>query len=237
VLERAKGAESRVDLWRGVVAEARVAAMAEIGVFRGEFAEALLGSCDSIRRYYLIDPWRHLDRWNKPANRDDATFERYYEETRRRTAFAGDRCVFLRGTTTEVVDGIADGELDFAYVDGDHTLRGITIDLVRIWPKIRDGGLLGGDDFSPTIWQHRTSFEPTLVFPFAVHFAEAQGARIHGLPFGQFLIEKPTQKGSQKGSGTFSFVDHTGKYADTALGAHLRPGKLLRRALRERFRR
>ena len=74
-------------------------------------------------------------------------FEKFYRETMAKTeAWAGKRKV-LRGTTTEVIDEIPDGALDFAYVDGDHTLRGITIDLVRVLGKVRQGGWIGGDDF------------------------------------------------------------------------------------------
>jgi hypothetical protein len=96
------------------------------------------------------------------------------------------------------------GALDFAYVDGDHTLRGITIDLVKVFPKIRVGGWVGGDDFSPSIWQHPEAYEPTLVCPFAVYFAEAVGSRIYALPHKQFLMEKT-------GAG-YELVDLTGRY-------------------------
>ena len=51
-------------------------------------------------------------------------------------------------------------------------------------------GFLGGDDFCTSIWQHRERFEPTLVYPFAVHFAEAMDAPIIALPHNQFLIQK-----------------------------------------------
>jgi methyltransferase family protein len=153
----------------------------------------------------MIDPWRHLDDWNKPANRDDDTFQRFFEETIRNTRAHEERRVILRGRTTEVIDRIPDCSLDFAYVDGDHSLRGITIDLLRVYPRIRDGGWIGGDDFSPSIWQHEQQYEPTLVFPFAVYFAEAVGSRIYGLPHGQFLIEK-------RHYDAFEFVDLTGTY-------------------------
>jgi hypothetical protein len=83
-------------------------------------------------------------------------------------------------------DQIADGGLDFAYIDADHTLKGIAIDLIRVYPKVRSGGFLGGDDFTRSVWEHNTRFEPTLVFPFAVYFAEAVGATIYALPYSQF---------------------------------------------------
>jgi hypothetical protein len=48
----------------------------------------------------------------------------------------------LRGRTRELINQIPDDSLDFAYIDGDHTLRGITIDLVRLLPKMREGGVI-----------------------------------------------------------------------------------------------
>jgi len=208
---------NRVELWTRFVAESQAASIAEIGVYRGQFAAKLLDGCPGIATYYMIDPWRHLDDWNKPANKSDDVFEGFYREAMERTSEHEAKRVVLRGTTTEVLDEIPDGSLDFAYVDGDHTLRGITIDLIRVFPKVKDGGWIGGDDFSPSIWQHSAEFEPTLVFPLAVHFAEAVGARIYGLPFKQFLIEKAASSGH-------AFVDLTGNYGDLELRPQMRRG-------------
>ena len=69
-----------------------------------------------------------------------------------------------------------------------------------MFDKVRPQGWIGGDDFARWIWQHGQSFEPTMVFPFAVYFAEAVGCPVYALPFGQFLIEKAPQRG-------FSFTD------------------------------
>jgi len=199
-------------------------------VYRGDFAAHILGRCEGLKTYYMIDPWRHLPDWNKPANQADDAFEQYLAETKAKTEFAAGKRVILRGRTTEVIDQIADGGLHFAYIDGDHTLRGIAIDLMRVYPKLRDGGFLAGDDFTSTVWQHHTRFEPTLVFPFAVYFAEAMAARIFALRFDQFLIEK-------RAGGTFAFVDLTGRYRDTSLRDQFRPGKTLKLRLREMLRR
>jgi hypothetical protein len=79
---------------------------------------------------------------------------------------------------------------------------------------VREGGWLGGDDFSPSIWQHSEQYEPTLVFPLAVHFAEAVNARIYALPYKQFLIEKAADSGH-------AFVDLTGRYGDLELKRQL----------------
>jgi len=220
--------QSRVDFWVEFARHTKVEQMAEIGVYRGDFAATLLQRCESITKYYMIDPWRHLDDWNKPANENDAVFEQCFQTAKAKTEFAQHRRVILRGKTTDVVDQISDGELDFAYIDGDHTLRGIAIDLIHVYPKVRQGGFLGGDDFSPTLWQHKTSFEPTFVFPFAVYFAEAVGATIYALPNNQFCLQKmsPLQ---------FKFVDLTGQYSELGLRSQLAPEKLLKLFLGERF--
>jgi hypothetical protein len=228
LLNQVSSSNSRLELWAEFIHGAQIHRMAEVGVYEGDFAAFMLERCESVIRYYLIDPWRHLDDWNKPMNQDDQIFERFFQAAKAKTDFAGTRRVFLRGKTTEVIDQIADGELDFAYIDGDHTLRGITVDLIRVYPKVRMGGFIGGDDFSRTMWQHKTNFEPTLVFPFAVYFAEAVGATIYALPYMQFCLQKTSET-------QFSFVDLTGQYDELGLRYQLAPENLLKISLGERF--
>lgn len=212
---------SRLDLWTHFLQTTKIKYMVELGVYKGDFASHILKGCDLIEKYYMLDPWRHLDNWNKPSNRSNDIFEQFLLETKENTDFAAKKRIILRGKTTEVIDKIPDAELDFAYIDGDHTLKGIAIDLIRLFPKIREGGWIGGDDFSRSIWQHATTFEPTLVFPFAVYFAEAVDARIYALPNSQFLIEKDS-------SQSFSFIDLTGNYADVSISTQLQPEKVLK---------
>jgi hypothetical protein len=209
-----EAAANRLELWTRFAREAEARQVAEIGVYRGRFAARMLGDCPAIETYYMVDPWRNLEDWNKPANTSDDEFERIFREAMERTGAHEDKRVVLRGTTTEVIDHVPDASVDFAYIDGDHTLRGITIDLIRVFPKVRAGGWIGGDDFTPSIWQHADEYEPTLVFPLAVHFAEAVGARIYGLPHKQFLIEKTAD-------GDHGFTDLTGRYGDTGLRRQL----------------
>jgi hypothetical protein len=208
--ECATGSSSRSDFWIKFIKNQGFTKIAEIGVYKGEFAAEILRGCDSISTYHMIDPWRNLVNWNKPANTDDQTFQNFYKKMLGKTDFAKEKRSIMRGTTTEVIHEISDETLDFAYIDGDHTLRGITIDLINVYPKIKNGGWIGGDDFCKSIWQHPPNYEPTLVFPFALYFAESVSARIFGLPYNQFLIEK-------KPSSYYKFVDLTGEYKDMGL--------------------
>lgn len=221
-------AKSRLDIWIRLIQLAQIRHMAEIGVWKGEFANAVLRECPNIDRYFMIDPWRRLSQWNKPLNIDDQAFDTIYDEAMRRTEFSGVRRIVLRGTTLEVIDDIADASLDLAYIDGDHTLRGVTIDLVACYAKVRPGWYLGGDDFCATIWEHSLGFEPTLVFPFALHFAEAVGATIYCLPFNQFLLRKP-----QARQRRFAVIDFTGEYNNADLLPQLSLTLLARKTILE----
>lgn len=220
--------KSREELWADFLNWSKVHSMAEIGVYRGDFATAILRDCKALTTYYMIDPWRHLQDWNKPANHPGSILENYFEETRAKTDFAASKRVILRGTTAEVIDRIGDGELDFAYIDGDHTLRGVVIDLIRVFPKVRSGGFIGGDDFTSSIWEHKTNFEPTLVFPLAVYFAEAVGATIFALPFSQFCMHKNMD-------ARFTFIDLTGDYSDITIRNQIAPERVIKLVMRERF--
>lgn len=204
------GFPSRQRLWSAFLDATQTRVMAEIGVWKGDFAAEILAATTNIELYYMIDPWANLPDWNKPFNVSPEVFDEIYREMEIKTAFAGDKRRILRGRTIEVVDTIPDESLDFVYVDGDHTLRGITIDLIKIWPKVKVGGFIGGDDFTNTPWQHDIRFEPTLVCPFSVFFAEAMNVPIAALEHGQFLIHKDEH-------ADFSFLDTTGIYGDLSL--------------------
>lgn len=210
VVEFLGGLPSRRELWETFLSVQHTRVMAEVGVWKGDFAADVLKAAPQVEIYYMIDPWANLPDWNKPFNVRPEVFDEIYREMDAKTAFAAHKRRILRGCTKDIVDTIPDGSLDFAYIDGDHTLRGITIDLIKMWPKIKAGGFIGGDDFTTTPWQHDVKFEPTLVCPFSVYFAEAMNIPIAALEHGQFLIQKDENAG-------FSFRDPTGLYSDLSL--------------------
>lgn len=209
--EIGRTAPDRNSLWAQIASVRDCGSVCEVGVWKGAFAEHMLCQCPEIRRYYMLDAWRTLPDWNKPYNVDHNAFAEVMAEALRRTEFAKDRRVICRGTTTEVASQIDDESLDLCYIDGDHTLRGIVVDLVRMYPKVKNGGILGGDDFVPHAFQHLETFEPTLVFPTVVHFAEAVGAVLYALPFGQFALLVDRTRDA------FEFRDTTGHFRDRSM--------------------
>jgi len=203
-------APTRFGLWKNILGSARSRTAAELGVWKGNFAKKILAGCASIELYYMVDPWARLAEWNRAKNVQTENFEAIFEQAMEATAFAADRRKVLRGTTKQMIHNIPDRSLDFAYVDGDHTLRGVTIDLTRVLAKMKPGGIIGGDDFWPKPWPASPKFEPTMVCPYAVYFAEAHDLPIFALPFNQCLIHVAPGAG-------FSFNDLTGQYGDISM--------------------
>ena len=193
---------SRNELLVSLLTDLGTVRMAEIGVWKGDFAQTALQEIGQIEKYVLVDPWRKLPDWNKPFNKSDTEFEDVRKEALSKVKNFKSKVVEIRATTKDAKGQIEDSSLDLVYVDGDHTLRGITIDLISLLPKVRRGGFLCGDDFSKTIWQHATNYSPTEVFPFALYFAEAHDLPIFTLPYNQFIILNEPRG--------FEVIDHGG---------------------------
>lgn len=193
---------SRKELLVSLLTDLGTVRVAEVGVWKGDFAQTALQEIGQIEKYVLVDPWRNLPDWNKPFNKSDDEFEDVRKEALSRVEDFKDKVVEIRATTKEAKVQIGDSSLDLVYIDGDHTLRGITIDLISLLPKVRRGGFLCGDDFSKTIWQHTTDYSPTEVFPFALYFAEAHDLPIFTLPYNQFIILNEPRG--------FEVIDHGG---------------------------
>jgi len=200
---------TRYDRWSKFISDHGFKTVLEIGVFKGLLAEPLLRNCGNIKKYIMVDPWRNMPDWNSKYNFSE-DMESCFQETLKRTEFAKDKRDIKRGTTLEVIDEINDRSVDFAYVDGDHSLRGVSIDLIKTWDKISDTGYLAGHDLKSLCWKSDTDLEPYLVFPFAVYFAEAMNAKIYALPSSEFIISK-----GEKG---FELIDLAGgRYKDTSI--------------------
>jgi len=117
----------------------------EIGVAFGGHAEAIL-KLTQVDKLYGVDPYRHYDNYKDPMNLPQSEFEILYEFTKNRLAVFGDRIDIVREISSRAAE-IIKGQVDFVYVDALHTYEGVRDDL-RLWfPKIRDGGVIGGHDY------------------------------------------------------------------------------------------
>lgn len=104
----------------------------EIGVDHAETTVCLLEQCSKLKHLYAIDPYFKRD-------------GRYEEIEQLLSDFS--KCTLLRMTSDDAVNSIP-SELDFIFVDGDHSYDVVLSDLINYVPKIKSGGLLTGHDWT-----------------------------------------------------------------------------------------
>ena len=122
----------------------------EIGTFRGINAHAIL-SFLNIRKLYLIDPYLqysdYVEDWIPGHSQND--FNNDYVIAKKRLEKFKDKKEFIKMKSDEATmlrDLIPDN-VDFIYVDGNHAYEYVKKDLELYYPKLRVGGVLGGDNF------------------------------------------------------------------------------------------
>jgi hypothetical protein len=110
--------------------------MYELGSFAGEAAEVFAKYFDAV---HCVDPWD--DPCGAPSL---AEIESSFDE---RMKAAGNIVKHI-GTASDIAPSVADGSLDFVYIDsGPHTYEGNLREIREWWPKVRSGGFLGGHDW------------------------------------------------------------------------------------------
>lgn len=108
----------------------------EIGTRYGYNAYQMLKHLN-IKMLYLIDPYLS----DVPGFRDGS-----YEKARRRLRRYKDKICFVQSCSYEVVDSIPN-DLDFVYIDGEHSYKAVLMDIELYYPKLNDEGILCGHDF------------------------------------------------------------------------------------------
>ena len=78
-------ADRRAEMWQKYLLELAPTSGAEIGVWKGFFAEKIVARVPSFRTYHLVDPWAHLTDWNKPFNVDNDSFDQIFAQAMNRT--------------------------------------------------------------------------------------------------------------------------------------------------------
>ena len=126
---------------------------AEIGVDRGELSGYLLAELPNLH-LTLVDTWSLFAADSEYAKSGDdinlrtqAQRDADLAETLRVTNYNPVRTNLCRMRSDEAARHVADGALDFVFIDADHSYEGISTD-IRLWaPKIRSGGILCGHDY------------------------------------------------------------------------------------------
>jgi len=114
----------------------------EVGVWRGNFAKIILSKWAGD--IYLVDAWKRLDGYKDVRNE---RFDPYdYQLMEENLAEYADRCHVIKHLSVEAAKFVPN-ELDFVYIDANHSYASVKQDIKTWFEKIRKGGILAGHDF------------------------------------------------------------------------------------------
>lgn len=120
---------------------------AELGVFKGHFTHELLSSARP-QLLHAVDPWYLLSPTWPWAMGDRSTVRGLADTYRRNSAaIAGGQLVVHVADDREFLAGLADGALDWAYIDSSHAYPHTAEELTLLQRKVKPGGLITGDDW------------------------------------------------------------------------------------------
>lgn len=112
---------------------------AEIGVRRGRYSRILCKENPNLT-LYCVDPWSGYS--NKYT---DEKQENIYQDALKN--LEGLPVVIIRKSSIDALSDIADGSLDFIFIDGNHTYDYVAPDIIYWSKKVRSGGIVSVHDY------------------------------------------------------------------------------------------
>lgn len=122
----------------------------EIGVHDGDHAIDMMENLP-IKKLYLIDPWISYEDYHESVKNPRKTTEALNERmnvTKKILKKYSDKVVFIRKFSADAINMFKDESLDFIYIDGNHQYKFVKEDITNYYPKVRKGGIIGGDDYT-----------------------------------------------------------------------------------------
>ena len=111
----------------------------EIGVYKGNHALALLKR--GVSKLYLVDPYNYGEDFPYQANAETMTI------AEKRVSKFKNNVQFVRRHSDQAANFVPN-ELDFVYIDGDHSPSAVAADCELWYPKVKFGGIIGGHDIN-----------------------------------------------------------------------------------------
>jgi hypothetical protein len=127
---------------------------AEVGVLNGNTSHRILKARPQLT-LYMIDPWRpprkdseYYKTGDDNSHQTKEEFDKCYETAKSKTEFAGDRAILMKQKSLTAVKKFEDKTLDFVFIDGDHSYKGVKEDIIAWLPKVKGTGFISGHDYN-----------------------------------------------------------------------------------------
>lgn len=118
---------------------------AEIGVAGGDYSEVIMRHNPQLELMYGVDPYLSYDGYKdfKRLGTFTALEQSAHQKLDRYPSY-----LFKKELSVEAADYFDDGELDFVYIDANHSEPYVSQDIEAWTPKVRKGGIVAGHDYA-----------------------------------------------------------------------------------------
>lgn len=120
--------------------------MIEIGAYTGESTQ-IFASTGIFSEINVIEPFKFNESFNNTSIEDIQKWNKVEEEFKNNTRFFNN-VNLIKDYSHNVSTIFADKSVDLVYIDGDHSYQAVNKDIELYLPKIKQGGILAGHDYS-----------------------------------------------------------------------------------------
>jgi len=133
-----------IELFKAHFGEKQISGI-EIGTAEGLLTKGLLLYLPNVRMIYAIDPYIHDSESRFEAFHPQEWHDDRLRQAQKALAVYEGRVDHIIDTSDNAVD-TTPVEVDFVWIDGDHTPEQIEKDVINYYPKVVSGGIFGGHD-------------------------------------------------------------------------------------------
>jgi len=110
----------------------------EIGVYGGENVKSILKILP-IKKIYLIDPYEKYENYKEDA------LNNVEQKAHKKLIKYKEKIIWIKKRSIDALKDIPN-ELDFVYIDGNHSYNFVKKDMKEYYKKLKIGGVLAGHD-------------------------------------------------------------------------------------------
>lgn len=116
----------------------------EIGIQHGCNSLMLIDACPNISKIIGIDPFVAYQDWDHfvPQRAQDEAYALFKENL----PLLGSKFEHMKMHSIEAASHLKDDSYDFVFIDADHSLNAVLLDLEYYVPKVKKGGIVAGHD-------------------------------------------------------------------------------------------
>ena len=120
--------------------------MIEIGAYTGESTQ-IFASTGIFSEINVIEPFKFNESFNNTNIENIQKWIKVEEEFKNNTRFFNNVKLF-KDYSHNISNIFADKSVDLVYIDGDHSYEAVSKDIELYLPKIKQGGIMAGHDYS-----------------------------------------------------------------------------------------